>query len=169
MKLQCLVATTVLVAGCANVPEYTAPPGAPRGQLTLDRGEVKAAAVWFWTEGSNCTAPQILGKAFWDGNPVEIQAGKEIAIGMATVLDTGIGPGPTRGTVTLSSTTCGTQVISFTPSANTAYTVRYLTDSAAKTCQMTLVRTSGGKQDPEPTARRRAPTNERDTGKPGCT
>ena len=94
--------------------------------------------------------------------PVEIEADKEIAIGMATVLESSLGP------VTMSSTTCGTQVISFIPLANGDYKLKYVVDKAAKTCQMTLVRADGGREAPDPTARRRAPTNAASKDQPGC-
>jgi hypothetical protein len=162
LKAKYLALGALVVAGCASVPEYKPAPGAPRARLTLERGEIQAAAISFWTDGSTCSAPQILPPAFWDGKSVEIEAGKELAVGMATVLESSLGP------VTVSSTTCGMQVISFTPSANSDYKLKYVADRTAKTCQMTLVRADGGREALDPTARRRAPTNASSKDKPGC-
>lgn len=160
-----------LAAGCAGPAVYQPTAGAPTSTLRFDRGDAKAMALTFYANGANCTDKRTLpgGSAFWDGQPVSLEAGREYSFGMFTVVDSAVGwmTAP-LGFVTLSSSTCDMQILSFTPQANTAYQLRYRTEPAQKKCYTSLVRVSAdGREVAESSFRQRQPIKT-DGGGPEC-
>ena len=150
-----------LLAGCAGPTVYQPPAGAPLSTVTFERGDLKAMALTFYANGANCTDKRTLpgGSAFWDGQPISLEAGREYSFGMFTVVDTSVGwlTAP-LGFVTLSSTTCDMQILSFTPQANSAYRLRYRSEPAQKKCYTSLMRvTADGREVAEPSFRQRQP------------
>mgnify|MGYP003575489258 CR=1 FL=1 len=166
------VAASVLIAGCAGPAVYAPTVGAPVSTMTLDRGDAKAMALTFYANGSNCTEKRTLpgGSAFWDGKPISMEAGREYAFGMLTVADTNIGwfTAP-LGFVTLSSSTCDMQILSFRPQAGMNYRLSYRTDHAQKKCYTSLTRVGAdGRETPEPSFRQRQPIKTDGSGAPEC-
>ena len=145
---------TFALAGCAAAPAYEPAAGAPQASVTLQREGFKVMVLEFFTNGANCTDKRVLpaGSDFWDGKPVRIEAGREVAFGMATIIDTTI-----TGPVAV-NTTCATQILSFIPEANANYRVKYHANLAEKICRTALVRLGAdGRETAEPTARWRQP------------
>lgn len=169
------VALTVLaglMAACAGPEVYQPATGAPTSTFTFDRGTLKAMALTFYANGTNCTDKRTLpgGSAFWDGQPISLEAGREYSFGMFTVTDTSVGwmTAP-LGFVTLSSTTCDMQILSFRPEANTTYKLRYRSEPAEKKCYASLARVSAdGREVPEPSFRQRQPIKTDGKGAPEC-
>jgi hypothetical protein len=129
-------------------------------------------ALTFYANGANCTDKRTLpgGSAFWDGQPISLEAGREYSFGMFTVVDTSVGwlTAP-LGFVTLSSTTCDMQILSFTPQANTAYKLRYRSEPAQKKCYTSLLRvTADGREVAEPSFRQRQPIKTDGKDAPEC-
>jgi hypothetical protein len=161
-----------LVVGCAGPAVYQPGAGAPISTLRFDKGEAKAMALTFYANGANCTDKRTLpgGSAFWDGQPVSLEAGREYSFGMFTIVDSSIGwmTAP-LGFVTLSSSTCDMQILSFTPQANTAYKLRYRSEPAQKKCYTSLVRVGAdGQEVTEPSFRQRQPIKTDGSGAPEC-
>ena len=162
-----------LLVGCASpVPVYEPPAGAPLSTMTFDRGDAKAMVLSFYANGSNCTEKRMFpgASAFWDGKPVSLEAGREYAFGMFTIADSSIGwmTAP-LGFVTLSSTTCDMQILSFKAEPNRSYKLAYRTDHAQKKCFTSLTRISAdGREDPEPSFRQRQPIKTDGGGAPEC-
>jgi hypothetical protein len=129
-------------------------------------------ALTFYANGANCTDKRTLpgGSAFWDGQPISLEAGREYSFGMFTVVDTSVGwlTAP-LGFVTLSSTTCDMQILSFTPQANTAYKLRYRSEPAQKKCYTSLLRVAAdGREVAEPSFRQRQPIKTDGKDAPEC-
>ena len=161
-----------LAAGCAGPAVYQPSAGALVSTLRFDKGEAKAMALTFYANGANCTDKRTLpgGSAFWDGQPVSLEAGREYSFGMFTIVDSSVGwmTAP-LGFVTLSSTTCDMQILSFTPQANTAYKLRYRTEPGQKKCYTSLVRVSAdGGEAAEPSFRQRQPIKTDGSGAAEC-
>jgi len=173
MKMRvALTLVAVLVAGCAGPAVYQPSPGAPISTLTFERGELKAMALTFYANGANCTDKRTLpgGSAFWDGQPISLEADREYSFGMFTVVDTSVGwMSAPLGFVTVSSTTCDMQILSFRPQANMAYKLRYRSEPAQNKCYTSLVRVSAeGREVAEPSFRQRQPIKTDGSGAPEC-
>jgi hypothetical protein len=156
-----LTLVVTLVAACAGPTVYQPTAGAPLSTVTFERGDIKAMALTFYANGANCTDKRTLpgGSAFWDGQPISLEAGREYSFGMFTVVDTSVGwlTAP-LGFVMLSSTTCDMQILSFTPQANSAYRLKYRSEPAQKKCYTSLVRVAAdGREVAEPSFRQRQP------------
>lgn len=168
-----LIAAASLLTGCAaSVPVYEPTAGAPLSTLIFDRGDAKAMVLTFYSNGSNCTEKRMFpgASAFWDGKPVSLEAGREYAFGMFTIADTSVGwmTAP-FGFVTLSSTTCDMQILSFKTEPNRTYKLAYRSDPAQKKCYTSLTRvTADGREAPEPSFRQRQPIKTDVAGAPEC-
>jgi hypothetical protein len=152
MRLPVLAAFAL--AGCATTPAYEPAAGAPQASVTLQREGFKVMVLEFFSNGANCTDKRVLpgGQDFWDGKPVRIEAGREVAFGMATIVDT------TISALVAVNTTCSTQIVSFTPEANVNYRIKYYANLADKICRTALARVGAdGREQVEPTARWRQP------------
>ena len=138
----------------------------------MARGQAKAMAFTFYANGANCTDKRMLpgASAFWDGQPVSFEAGGEYAFGIFTVVDTNVGwmTAP-LGFVTLSSTTCDMQILSFKPEANTAYKLKYRVEAAQNRCYTSMVRVgTDGREVAESSFRQRQPIKTDGKGAAEC-
>lgn len=163
MKGAIAIVAGFLAAGCAGPAVYQPSPGAPTATLTFDRGDAKAMVLNFYTNGANCTDKRMLpgGSAFWEGQPVTLEAGREYAFGMFTIVDSNVGwMDVLLGLETPSPMTCDRQILSFRPQANTAYKLRYRTEYAERECNASLALARvglDGREVPEPSFRQRQP------------
>jgi hypothetical protein len=152
--MRLLVLATAVLAGCAAAPAYEPAPGAPQATITLQREGFKVMVLEFFANGANCTDKRVLpgGSAFWDGKPIALEAGREVAFGMATILDTQV-----TGTQAI-NTRCNMQIVSFKTEANASYRIKYHANLAEKICRIALVRVGAdGRELAEPSARWRDP------------
>jgi hypothetical protein len=167
-----IATASLLVAACAGPAVYEPAAGASVSTITFDRGDAKAMALTFYSNGGNCTEKRTLpgGSAFWDGKPISLEAGREYAFGMFTITDSSVGwmTAP-LGFVTLSSTTCDMQILSFRPQANARYKLSYRTDPGQKRCTTSLTRVGfDGREAPEPSFRQRQPIKTDGSGAAEC-
>lgn len=164
--------TAFLLTGCAGPAVYEPAPGAPRSTLSFDRGGMQAMVLTFYANGANCTDKRTLpgGAAFWEGQPVALEAGREYAFGMFTVADSSVGwMSAPLGFVTLSSTTCDLQILSFRAEPDTRYRLRYRADFANRKCYVTLTSAGAdGREAPERSFRQRQPIKTAGGGEPEC-
>ena len=119
----------------------------------------------FYANGTNCTAKRALpgGSAFWDGKPVSLEAGREYALGMMTIVETRL------QLPVISSTTCGMQIVSFKPEPNGVYKFTYAAEKAEKKCHIRLLRVGAdGRETAESTARWRQPLPIQSSDAPEC-
>ena len=152
--MRSLLPIVVALAGCAAVPSHEPAPGAPQAAITLERQGFKVMVLEFFANGENCTDRRTLpgGSAFWDGKPIALEAGREVAFGMATIVDTQI-----SGMQAI-NTRCTKLIVSFKPEADASYRLKYHANLAEKVCRVALVRVGAdGREAPEPSTRWREP------------